>query len=557
MRKFSTRKVLSVIAFIFLLTSCTTSTDIGGRLDDLLQGQVIVLPIGRDSVSLGDLLDKINSDRVGESGKDVYLKYNDTIDWQYEPINLFSNVTEMTEIFPQMPPPIGWTSTFPAGVQVSESYNYDIPLNFTSVGGVNALDSAVFNSATFEITLEKEGFGALQPSDIKIVAKFPTAFFDIDVPGDSVIHTPGAFGVAETKTIPGLTVHFVSGNTITIPVKLYIKPSSTIIINSTSKLTFRYKLVGADAKIYYGRFSPAIQIGAQEKEYDLSEFVNEIPDDGIIKATEPEIKLSVLNHSGVGVNMVVDSVKAYKSADPAFLPVYALFNGNKGKTIPVSRKINITDNAPETVMTLDNTTENGDIDRFLNKFPLPDKLYYKFHITSSYKTGDPIEFFTPSDKVEGRLAVKIPLKFDAGSAYTFTDTIKDVSFDGLTDPDMLDNVFFAFKVINKFPLKGKLSVEFLDDAGNKIPGFEKLLSDSVITAPAVDSQGDVVENAFSESNLILTVDNQLLNKLSFVKNIKYSIHIESDENRKIIFRKDNKLIIKLGVYLKGNKLFKD
>lgn len=547
---------MPLIAFVLLLASCTTSTDIGGRLDDLLQGQVIVLPIGRDSVSLDDLLSKVGSDKIGESGNDVFLKYNDTINWQYEPINLFSNVAEMQDEFDIPQPPLG-PPIYPAGFEISQIYFYNIPLNFTSVGGINTLDSAIFNSATFKIEVTKQNLPELKASDIKIEATFPSSTFELNTPGGTVVHYPSGFGVADMNIVPQLKVKFLSATTITIPVTLTIRLTNNVTVSPDSKLTFRYKLVDADAKVYYGRFSPAIQIGSQEQAYDLTKFTDEIPNDAVIRLSEPEIKLNVLNHSGVGVNLEIDTVKAYKSADPSYVPVFALFNGNKGKKIPVARKINLTDNAPQTVMMLDKTSENGAIDRFFDHFPLPDKLYYKFRITSSYKTGDPIEFFTPSDKVEGRLAIKIPLKLDAGSAYTVVDTIKNVSFDGLTDPDMIDNVFFAFKVINKFPLRGKLSVDFLDDAGNKIPGFDKLLSDSVITAPAVDDQGDVVPNAFSESNLIVTVDNQLLNKLSFVKNIKYSFHIESDENRKIIFRKENKLIIKLGVYLKGNKLFKE
>ena len=58
-----------------------------------------------------------------------------------------------------------------------------------------------------------------------------------------------------------------------------------------------------------------------------------------------------------------------------------------------------------------------------------------------------------------------------------------------------------------------------------------------------------------ESFIILSIDKDEMDRLGFVKNIKYSIEIESEENRKITFRRENELVLKLGVFLKNEKLF--
>ena len=166
-----------------------------------------------------------------------------------------------------------------------------------------------------------------------------------------------------------------------------------------------------------------------------------------------------------------------------------------------------------------------------------------------------MEFFSPTDKVEGQLSVKVPLKLDAGSSYIYTDTLTNVSFEGLNDDGLFNDIFFVFKVINKFPLKGKLSIQFLDEHGNELTGFENLLNDSIIAAPEIDEQGDVLTGKYSESFIILSIDKDEMDRLGFVKNIKYSIEIESEENRKITFRRENELVLKLGVFLKNEKLF--
>lgn len=553
MRKQLIIRTIKVLIVSLLAISCTVNTDIDARLNDLLSGQSVVIPLGSDSVKLYDILSQFDTAKIfGTSGNDIYIKYNDTLDWKYKYFDLFGNVYNIADSV--MPSAI--TPMLPAGVEFQIPIKYEIPLTLNDFEG--KIENAEINSTKLKLTLFSENLLGLQAKDIQLKVIFSSKFYT-DLAGDTtiVLKSRSNFGVAEVDTLLPFIIKSTSSiDTLRMTIMMTVKPTTNVVVVPTSKLKIAYTIFETDAKVYYGRFfTPDIDLGIVEQAYDLTEYINEIPDKSILKITDPEITLNVLNHSGIGGNLVFDTIKAYKANDAGFEPIYALFNGNKSRTVAIARKNSINDSAAETLLKLDNTAENGDIDRFFQQFPLPDKLFYKFDLEPNYKTGDPLEFFSPTDKVEGQLSVKVPLKLDAGSSYIYTDTLTNVSFEGLNDDGLFNDIFFVFKVINKFPLKGKLSIQFLDEHGNELTGFENLLNDSIIAAPEIDEQGDVLTGKYSESFIILSIDKDEMDRLGFVKNIKYSIEIESEENRKITFRRENELVLKLGVFLKNEKLF--
>lgn len=553
MKKNIFRKHIQIILVSVLLVSCSTTMDLEDRLDKLLTGQTMVLPIGKDTVTLDDLLATFDSAKyIGTSNNDIFVKYRDTLKWALPKLDLLENALyedEQVLAFSPMPP-------FVSGNQ-NINLIYKLPIDFSGTKGIVSIDRAEILSAKLEIMITVENITNLLPSDITISAHFPRSHFEFNNSTDSIFtHQPTAFnGYQTARDFGSFKISALKGIS-NIPIKVQFKVnlgSKTVSLQPSSKIKISYKLTNVETKAFYGTFAPEDLFGTKEEVYDASDLVKDIPENGIFKLSEPQLNIHLINHSGVGFDLVLDSLKAFKGNDTSFQPIYALFNGQKQTTKSVNRKLNYADIAPKTTIKLDYTNENGSISRFFEKFPLPDQIYYKLRMKSNYKTGDPMEFFTPTDNLEGQIDIKIPLKLNTGSIYTFQDTIRNVDMTFL-DENRLDTVCIAFKVVNKFPVKGKLSISFLD--GNLKP-FDNIvqLTDSTIAAPKINELGEVEIDGSTTSYIVAKATKNQISQLTQVKNIAYTLVFESEKDKKITFRKENSLSLTLGLLLNGENLF--
>jgi hypothetical protein len=117
----------------------------------------------------------------------------------------------------------------------------------------------------------------------------------------------------------------------------------------------------------------------------------------------------------------------------------------------------------------------------------------------------------------------------------------------LIDLQVVDQMMLILKVTNNLPLKGKLSLKFLDI--NKLPINDlKVLSDSIITAPLIDEDGLVQAGSNVVSDLKVIVESSQLPKLRLAKNLVYTIKVESEDDRKITLQKENYIKLKLGKF---------
>ncbi len=545
---------IQIILATIILASCSTTMDLDSRLDDLLSGQTMVLPIGSDTVTLDDLLATFDSAKyIGTSGNEIFVKYKDSMEWALPKFDLLENVIYDDE---QLMP---YNPLFPVLTGKLPTFNilYKLPIDFRGTAGITSIEKAEIISAKLEMLVRVENIPNITASDLKFTAKFPRKHFEFDNSTDSIFeHNPSFFNTYEiAKDFGSFKISALNGvSEIPIPVQFDVDLGSKIVaIQPNSKIKISYKLTNVVAKAYYGVFDPSVLYGIKEDIYDASELIKDIPENGVFKLTEPQLNINLANHSGVGFELILDSLKAYKNADATFAPIYALFDGQKSKTQAIARKLNFADAAPITKITLDHTSANGEIARFFNSFPLPDRIYSKLRMKSTYKTGDAMEFFTPNDKLKAQFDVKIPLKLNAGSKYTFQDTIRNVDL-GFLDESRLDTVIMAFKVVNKFPVKGQLAVQFLDNNLQPIDDIIEL-TDSIINAPKIDEQGEVIANEAGTSYIVIKVKKDQIDQLAQVSNIAYSLTFESEANKKITFRKENSLSIRLGLFLNGEKLF--
>jgi len=545
------RKLFVTIFLALIFSSCSTFIDWDKEIDSLINGQSYVIPIGETTLTLNDIISQLDSTHLKGGENYIFLEFKDTVVWNFRSIADFQNLIEINEVY-----------SVPAGAiqnnSVSADFNRIVNLNFNSDADGQQIVRTEMNSAKVEITVETLNMN-VDPSSILVTTTFQSdqLFFaqggDISKgSGSKIVYQPTEFKTPKVINLNSFTLLTPNNlSTLNISVKVEVVAGHTpVVVLPNSQVLLKYKLYDVDTKVFYGKIKPSIANNVQGKTVDMAEYLLELPSKGVFKIAEPIIKFDLYNNSGVKINLMVDSIKAFKSDDPTFAPVYAKFNGSK----TTSKVIDCIPSFPglpiKTSYVLDHTLENGNISQFFDRYPLPDRLFYKFKLTNARADTDPLDFAAPTANLVALIDVKIPLKLNAGSNFEFVDTLENIDMNDLIDLQVVDQMLLVLKVTNNLPLKGKLSLKFLDS--NKLPIADlKVLSDSIINAPLIDDNGVVQAGSNAISDLKVIVESSQLTKLRLAKNLVYTIKVESEENRKITLQKENYIKLKLGKYSKG------
>lgn len=564
MKKIRIYKNLLILTITLFAISCTTELDWDKQINNLVNGQAYVIPIGETSITLNDILNQFDSvEFIDSDENNIFVKYNDTVDWtfrkfdvldgigaiidEYIPFNYVPNSQYITEY------------TFAPGQIITKNFPHTLDLGYNSNASLQRVDRAEINSAKIEFQVNVEN-AVISPSNITITAIFPPDFFVFDSDGSSeIIYHPNVLNAIDYHPIESFKIYSANSlQRVNMNFRLDIKADSNnpVIIYPNTKISIRYKLYDVNAKAYYGFFSPTIAFGSQEQTIDISEFVNLVPKTGIFKLAEPSISMDVFNNSGIRLKFKVDSIKAFKSYDNSFKPVYAKFeDGNFFKVTYIDRKMVYNANPAKTSFVLNHEPANGAISRFFDNFPLPDRLYYRFWLTHFPQLGDPLDFITPDASIKAAIGIKVPLKLNAGSQFQLHDTLKNVNLDSVLSDVLIEKAQLVLRITNGLPLKGRLSLSFINAQNQIIDGL-KLLADSTIKAPEIDDNGIVLTNSKTVSNIVFMIDKTQIPKLKLTKKIAYSFLVESAEGRKITLQKENSLKLNLGIYLKGDQILK-
>ncbi len=547
----SYKKILKSLLIVFLLSSCTTIIDWDKQIDTLINGQSYVIPIGETTLTLNDIITQLDTIHLLEPGENyIFIKYNDTIVWDFKQIADLQNLGQWSEEVTFN----GVTIPF-ANKTVEKDFPHTINFDFNSdINDQNVVESKM-KSAKVEITVDTVNLN-IDPSNIVITTLFNSNELIFDLGGDVAkgagsvfVFEPTVFGSPKVITLNPFTL-FTPNNlsAINLTVKVEVKAGITpIILNPNSKISLTYRLFDVDPKVFFGKFKPVIATNSQEKTVDMTPYIMQLPPSGIFKLAEPIITMNLLNNSGLKMNFSIDSIRADRQNDPSFAPVYAQFNGSKSTTKIVDRIPAYGGDTAKTTFVLDHTLANGDISHFFDRFPLPDRIMYKFKLSNARVDSDPLDFMTPQGNITAHIGVKVPLKLNAGSSFILVDTLENIDMESLIDLQVVDQMMLVLKVTNNLPLKGKLSLLFLDE--NKLPINDlQVLVDSDIKAPQIDDDGLVVSGQSVDSDLKVIVANSQLTKLRLAKNLVYMIKVESEDNRKITLQKENFIKLKLGKY---------
>lgn len=552
MRNNSFFRNLIIFSSAIIAVSCSTVIDWDKQINDLVNGQAYVIPVGESTITLNDILNQFDSvEFIDSDENNIYVKYNDSVYWTFRSFETLDELEQLVQDFYPSPVPLVFQNQ-----SVSKDFVHNITLGFNTNTNEQRIDMSEMNSAKVQIQIDVEDID-IQPDNIRITTLFPTDVLVFKSGGSSFIHQPTLLNGPEVISMSPFTLYTpnsLSSINLTIRVEV-IAGNTPIVVKPTSRISVKYKLYDVDSKVYYGYFSPVIALGNQEKTIDMTEFVSQVPSGGIFKLAEPSIIMDVYNNTGMKIGFDIDSIKAFKANDPSFVPVYARFNSSKGVKHVVNRIANYGGPVEKTTFVLDHSSANGEISHFFDNFPLPDRLTYKFKISNARLASDPLDFMIPNGRLTAKIGVKVPLKLNAGSRFQLRDTLKNVNLDSILRDDLIEKAQLVLRVTNGLPLKGTLSLNFLNSTDQIIDGL-KLLADSTIKAPQIDDEGKVITNSNTVSDIVFMVDKTQIPKLKLTKKIVYSFLVESEVNRKITLQKENSLKLKLGIYLKGDQIIK-
>lgn len=545
------RYIISIVLTV-LFTSCTTIIDWNNQFDDLSLNQSYIIPLGETTMSLEDILNQYDSlEFINRTENNVCVLHKDSNVWKFREMADLSNLEVLVDEF--YPTPI---TTSLQNQTVKKDIEHTLTLGFNSNPANQRVDSAFMNSAKLQIQINVSNLN-INPENIKVTTTFLNNVVVFQNGSSEFVHNPTKFNESEILTLPAFKMTTANNlNKIKVNVQIEIIAGNTpIIATPASKIGINYKLFDIDSKVFYGYFSPTIALTSQQQIVDMTSYISKLPNSGIFKLVEPSITMDVVNNTGIKIGFQIDSIKAFKSNDPTFIPVYAKFNNLKSIKHVIER-VQKYGNAPvKTTFVLDYTLQNGDISHFFDFYPLPDKLQYKFVINNARLDTDPSDFIIPNGNVKANFTVKIPLKFNAGSKFELHDTLKNVNLEEVLVEDQIEKAQLVLKVTNGLPLKGEMSINFLNASKQLIPDL-KLLADSTISAPEINADGTTKTGSKAVSYLNFVIQRSQIPKLKLAKSIAYSFKVQSEENQRISLQKTDSLNLKLGVYLKGDNIIK-
>lgn len=551
MKKSSVSKLSAcVLICTAVLSSCVSDADLTGLKDNLQLDQSLVIPVGSADLTIQDILNQMDTaDVVGTDGTQVNVSYTDSTTVSMKDVNVVGNTNLIQQNVSPWTTPI--TQPIPGGVQ------FDIPMDDVVSMGVNntsdnqKVDRVNGNSALISIKLSKQDLN-INPSDVKIYVSFPSSYLTFNNQSSEIVHQPTMFDVGENLEIPPFVLILNQNNTyeteLPIHIRLVGKTSGITPVGSSPEISVEVKLLSIDYESAFGHFIPVIDGEDEVKTIDLSDFVSSIPD-GVFKLAEPQIKFDITNKVGIMMDFNLEYLKAYRM-NQSGTDIYALFDNDaytSSTTVPAASTIGDT---RTTTYTLDK--DNGQIDRFFDNYPLSDMLEYKFHVTNERLTDyGYTDFFTPNSSLKIKYSAILPLKFKSGSYYELSDTIKNVDLDSLFNQKYIGKAIVVMKVTNGLPVGGTLKPVFLDENDQEIQSSFQL-TDSVINAAPVDSEGKVITANVVSQTIQIELTKEQMQELRATRSIAYKMKVEGEDGAPIDFETTNTLNVKVGLYLKAD-----
>ena len=142
----------------------------------------------------------------------------------------------------------------------------------------------------------------------------------------------------------------------------------------------------------------------------------------------------------------------------------------------------------------------------------------------------------------------MPLWFEEGCHFTYTDTIRDMNIDDILDNEFVRKATIKFVATNSFPFGGKVKFKMLDQNENVITTFKDYTFD--IARGKTDASGNAT-SAVTDT-IWLHYDEDMIKDLKRTKHMVVTVSTYPEPlDHKVRISKDNKITFKGGIYAEG------
>lgn len=549
------KKLMLFAIATFSFHACMEDLDLSNIDKEFTVDQSLVLPIGETNLTLADILEQIDNDLINTDGTDIYVNFEDTLEWNYRVFDLLSNTLPMEKDFDLSP--FVFTSPIAPNSQFEVPYSDElVPLNLNSNPADMRIDSITANSANLKIEIDKTDLN-INPENIIIDIQFAPTDLKFLSNQTVVSHTPTAFGVAQNIPLTQFSI-YTPNNASDLALKVRFRLNTgnvPVIIFPTSKISVKVSLADLDFAVAYGHFNPATNLSGitEEAEFDIDDVIPA----GMIKPANPQLFLTAISNVGVSLNVKLDYIRALRKGDNAFTPVSAMFPVSGG---PDSESFTQTINPAQlgfsvpTAFPIINSTF-GKIDRLFDQDKYPNTFEYKYSLENVTDPRVP-QFITPDAKLKIAYRLKVPLHAKAESYYELNDTIQDIG-DGIADAlenEFIDNAKLILRVKNGLPVKVELEIALLDE--NKQAITTDIKTNYNINVANIDAAGKVVASSIEEQRIIIEFTGAQLEALRNAKHLAYKVKVAGADAKAINFQTTDSFGIKAGVFVKAKTTVK-
>lgn len=546
------KAIIGIAATIGIATGCTkVDLDNAG---DVNCNAALAVPVGTVHISMGDIL---NLAKVSAISTDEDCSIN--LFWQDEPkilsvdlgdythgehvtgdLNIVNQIPDISALISALPD--GYAMAVPAGTYSFEKdMAYAFGFNTVNDDEERIIRSIEIAKANLDIALNTQGITLNDNSYIDIEISFPNIQQQGEVKTFKLHMSNSVASLVDT--MKQFSINFPASDTkneVTMRMKCELVSDGEMTITKQASIGYDTYFNLMDTKYATGKFWRTTPIYADKLSVEMPA---DITNADIFKSSNlfvhnPQLKLDITNNIGVDITLNLNEISAIGKDGQTR---YAMFDGNKKKTIPLSRPMVPQDTAFDVLM-LDR--ENGGLNELFKS--IPTSVSVDCNVMAGKRGSTYDDFIVNPTEVKLGIQCKLPLWFDAGTEMTYADTIKaDLGNLNGEWSDVLNieqfNVYMD--ISNGFPFDFLTDISFADENGNILYTRE----DVTITSAYTDENGLSIES----SNQILTLSFGKANveKIFKAKKIIIKATIASKEHQMNI-RTTDKLDIKVSAFAK-------
>jgi hypothetical protein len=158
------------------------------------------------------------------------------------------------------------------------------------------------------------------------------------------------------------------------------------------------------------------------------------------------------------------------------------------------------------------------------------------------------EVLNNTDFLKLNVKFVMPLWFEEGCHFTYTDTIRDMNIDDILDNEFVRKATIRFVATNSFPFGGKVKFKMLDQSENVITTFKDYTFD--IASGKTDASGNTTSAV--NDTIWLHYDENTIDDLKRTKHMVVTVSTYPEPlDHKVRISKDNKITFKGGIYAEG------